>query len=307
MEKITKQDLKSPDAFINNMQRLGDWSYEKRGVIIGIIAVIVLAAVVWAGIGTYQTQKEDKAQEALYEATKKLNVAQESFTPTEEQAMPGEPAKAKKAPTATKTGDVNVDFKEAVPALKDVIKHDGDTQAAVIAGLELAKLDHEYKNYDEEISVLNISAEKADHPVTKALAITNLGSAYEAKGDCNGAITQWQKIQSNAAMSPFLGDSLIKTALCYEKLNQNDKALATYQRFDDAEKEMKKITESMANEYQINPSAPPESQSPKKVAQFRHALAQSPKYQELQGLLSDRQAAKSAKKYMRLIKRGQAS
>ena len=306
MEKITKQDLKSPDAFISNMQRFGEWAYEKRVVILSLIGVIVFAAVVWAALGTYHSQKEDKAQEALFNATKKMTTAEDAFNPPEEMTAPGQAKKEKKAPTATKTGDLNVDFKEAVPAFKEVITQYGDTQAGVVASLQLGRLYHEYKKYDDEIAVLGKAATTSQHPVTKAMALTNLGSAYEAKGDCANAVDQWQKIQGSPDMAPFLGDSLIKTALCYEKLNQKDKAMATYQRFDDAEKDIKKLTDSIAQEYQINVMAPPETQSAKNVEKFKKALSQSAKYQELEGILSDRQAVKAAKKYLKLLKRGQA-
>ena len=82
--------------------------------------------------------------------------------------------------------------------------------------------------------------------------------------------------------------------------------MATYQRFDDAEKDIKKLTDSIAQEYQINVMAPPETQSAKNVEKFKKALSQSAKYQELEGILSDRQAVKAAKKYLKLLKRGQA-
>jgi tetratricopeptide (TPR) repeat protein len=320
VEKLTKKDLKSPDAFISNMQRFSHWAYENRMAILGGVGVILIAAVVWAGLGTYHTQREEKAQDALFAGEKKLKTTEDSFNPN--QAAQADPNEDPQAPTpkekivkkaaVPKTGDLNIDYKDAIAALNEVINQYGDTQAAVIAGLDLGRLYHDYKKYDDEIATLQKTVQSSKHPVTKAMALDNIGGAYESKGDCAAAITNWQKIETDTNMSPFLGEALIKTGLCYEKLNQNDKAMATYQRFDDAEKEIKKFTDSLASEYHINPNAPPESQNTKDVDKFRTALTNSAKYQALEGLLTDRQAVKAAKKYLKLIKsgataRGQAS
>src|SRR5271155_3581198 len=99
------------------MQRFGEWAYEQRMVILAAIGLVVVAAVVWAAMGMYRSQREDKGEEALFTAEKKLHVADEAFNPPNTPELPpgekGTPPE-KKAPVP-RSGDVNVDYKDSLP------------------------------------------------------------------------------------------------------------------------------------------------------------------------------------------------
>lgn len=311
--KLTKQELKSPDAFISHMAQIGEWAFENRMIIITAFIVVAVGVAVWASIGMFRAHKEDLAQESLFKAEKTLQDIDESFLPVKED-KPVDPKAAAKtakdekpsAPKAVATGQLDVDYKTALPLLKDVISSYPSTQASVVAALDLGRLYHDYKKYDDEISVLTEAVPEADHPVTKAMLLDNLGIAFEVKGDCNKALEQWQKISDHPKMSAFYGKAIINSALCYEKLNQPDKALAYYEKFDNAEKELTTLTNSLAAEYSVNPNLPLEQQPAVAVQKYQNALYKSARYQELGHLLGDQDSVKTAKKYMKLLKRGQS-
>ena len=65
-------------------------------------------------------------------------------------------------------------------------------------------------------------------------------------------------------MAAFQADALVKTALCYEKLGQTDKAGEIYKRFDAADQKLKTITESVARDAGVNLGMPMEMQPAEK-------------------------------------------
>ncbi len=309
VEKLTKEDIRGPDVFISNMHRFSEWAYSYRKVISGVLVLIAVAALTWAGIGTYSAKLEDAAAETLFSAEKTLNKVDQSFevppASTANVHAQGKPVKDGKA-LAVPTGKLEVDYKDVIEQLRDVITRFPKTQSSVIAALDLARIYQNYNKADDSISVLNGASAVASHPATRGLVFQGLGLAYESKGDCVAAITQWQKIIDDKTMAPFQPNSLIKQALCYEKLNQKDKAIEIFGRFDAAEAERRQLLESLATKFHINLKMPLQMQPKDAVAAFEKEASKSHDVQRLEALLSDRDSVKAAKKYLLLLKQGQS-
>jgi len=304
VEKLTKQDIRGPDVFISNMQKFSEWAYNHRKTILGTLVLIAAVALTWAGIGTYSAKQEDAAAETLFAAEKTLNKVDQSFEVPKADAQ-GKPIKDAK-PLAVPTGKIEVDYKDSIDQLKDVITRFPKTQSSVIAALDLARVYHDYNKYDDSISVLNAASKVANHPATRGLVFQGLGLAYESKGDCAQAVTQWQKIVDDKTMGPFQANSLIKQALCYEKLNQKDKAIEIFGRFDAAEKERKQLLESLATKFHVSLKIPLQMQPKEQVSAFEKEASKSHDVQRLEALLSDRDSVKAAKRYLQLLKQGQS-
>jgi predicted negative regulator of RcsB-dependent stress response len=309
VEKLTKQDIRGPDVFISNMQKFSEWAYNRRKALMGVLVLIAAVALAWAGMGTYSAKQEDAAAETLFAAEKTLNKVDQSFevppAGTAKAQAQGKPIKDGKA-LAVPTGKIEVDYKDAIEQLKDVITRFPRTQTSVIAALDLARIYHSYNKPDDSISVLNGAVGVANHPATKGLVLQSLGLAYESKGDCTSAVNQWQKIIDDKTMGPFQANSLIKQALCYEKLNQKDKAIEIFGRFDAAEAERKQLLESLATKFHINLRMPLQMQPKDAVQAFEKEATKSHDVQRLEALLSDRDSVKAAKKYLLLLKQGQS-
>jgi len=304
VEKLTKEDIRGPDVFISNMHRFSEWAYNNRKPLLGSLVLIAVLALAWAGIGTYSAKQEDAAAETLFSAEKTLNKVDQSFEVPKADAQ-GKPIKDAKA-AAVPTGKIDVDYKDSIDQLKDVITRFPKTQSSVIAALDLARIYHDYNKYDDSISVLTTASTVANHPATRGLVLQGLGLAYESKGDCARAVTQWQKIIDDKTMGPFQANSLIKQALCYEKLNQKDKAMEIYGRFDAAEAERKQLLESLATKFHINLKIPLQMQPRDQVSAFEKEATKSHDVQRLEALLSDRDSVKAAKKYLQALKQGQS-
>jgi tetratricopeptide (TPR) repeat protein len=269
------------------------------------VTLIAIGALVWAGFGTYTAKKEDAAAETLFGAEKTLKTEQKRFEVPPKVDAKGQPLKDVK-PAAEPSGNLEADYKDSLTQLKDVVTRFPSTQSGVVASLDLAKLYRQYNKSELSIPLLENSAKVAKHPVMKGLVLFNLGLAHEAKDDCKGAIGEWQKIQDDPALGAFQANTLIKEALCYEKLGQKDKAIEIYGRFDAAEGERKALVESVATRYQLNLKIPLQMQSKDKVEAFEKEITKSHDAQRLEALLSDREAVKAAKKYLQILKQGQS-
>lgn len=239
MEKLTKQDLKGPDAFISIMHRLSAWAAHHIKAISSVLAAIAVAAVIWAGYGIYKDSKENSAQVKLFAVQKEIKTIEDEFKKAETPPPPEPPKKDKKdkvvkeAPKpegVKRTGEISKDYRNTLESYKSVISEFPRTQAAVLAALDLGRIYYDYKDYEATVSLLEPQWKKANHPALRGLCLDQLATAYEAKGDCQNAISKWQEIENDKAMSFLLGPSLIKVGLCQEKLKNFDKAEAAYIR-----------------------------------------------------------------------------
>jgi TolA-binding protein len=219
VEKLTKHDLRSPDAFQSGMSTFTEKMFAHRGPIVSGLVGLLLIGVGWAAYNTYRDHQEEKAQEILFQAQNKSKTTEENFT----KAAP-------KLDLPKATGNLETDYKDSLPLYQEVVQKYPSSQAAVLASLDLGHLYYEHKKYDDAVKVLDGAVKYARHPVTKGLALDQLGAALEAKGDCGSAIKQWEKIEQDKELQFLQGPSLIKMGLCYEKLKQIDKAEQTYHR-----------------------------------------------------------------------------
>jgi tetratricopeptide (TPR) repeat protein len=293
MEKLTKQDIKGPDAFQSSFEAVSHYFFKHRMPILGSLASLLLIGLLWVSYGVYSSNVESKAQEALFTAERTLNTTGDNFEKSKtagerlDALQKNKSAKSKKAldkkgDDATKakaaadakdvaeekalteetklqkpTGNLEADYKDSIPLLKGVIEKYPSSQASVLAALDLTKLYQDHKQYEPQVPLLEKAATVARHPVTKALTLNQLAIAFEGKGDCAKAIKTWQRIEQNKELAFMAGKSLLNMGLCYEKLNQNDKAEQAYLRAE--------------------------------------------------GLVKDGETAKTAKKYLRILKREQKS
>jgi tetratricopeptide (TPR) repeat protein len=240
VEKLTKHDLQDPDMFLSWLQRAYDFLLNHVSKIIGTIIFIVLLGAGWAGYSLWNESRELKAQELLFQAEDILKKADEA---------------AKK--TLTKIPNLETDYKDAVAGFNNVIENYPSSQARVMASIELTSLYLRNQKTDLAIETLSKASLKAKHAVVKGLLWYQMGIAFEAKGECQKAIDQWQNIERSKDVVFLHGTTLVSMGLCYEKLNQFDKAEAIYKK--------------------------------------------------AQGLTSDPDASRTAKRYLRLIKKAEAS
>ena len=91
MEKLTKQDIKGPDAFQSGFEVVSHYFFHHRINIIAGVGVLLLIGIIWAGSGIYGSSVEEKAQESLFTAEKKLESTNIAFEKA--KAPPAPPPK----------------------------------------------------------------------------------------------------------------------------------------------------------------------------------------------------------------------
>jgi len=221
VEKISKRDLKRPDAVTQTLGKATKWVAENRKAVQAVVLAFFILCVAYVAYAVLSERKEDKAQTALFKAEDSFNKLDAEYKKVETPPKP----EGKK-----KSGDLMTDYKEPVELYRAVINEYPGTGAAASAAIQLGRLYYDYKKYDEQVGLLETVAPKTKSPVLKALALNLLGVGYDAKGDCGKAAEVWEKIESDKKMRFLAADSALKAGACYEKMGQADKAKASYER-----------------------------------------------------------------------------
>jgi predicted negative regulator of RcsB-dependent stress response len=175
-------------------------------ILSGFAAIIVVGGVL-ALISYKSTQKEKAAQESYFAVEKKL------IDLKSKKAAP--PAKDQKAEV--------VDFAPIKNELEKVMTDYPGSVAAQMAGLHLANLLVEDKNFDLALATLQ-KVENKDKGLVNTLVQQQIGQLLADKEKCQDAITVWQKIVDRKEASFIHNETKIQQALCYTKLNDLVKA-----------------------------------------------------------------------------------
>lgn len=213
--KLDKQEIKKPDAFLKLASELTAFVSKHRGAVIG---VLLLGALSSAGIGIYvyyQDTVEASAQEALFQARKKLRP--ELSIPLGQQAP---------ATTAKKLND------DSINELNQVMTKFPKSRAAVVAAIELSQayLD-ENKGTDAVTAIKKVNPSVSSSDILYGIYKYQLGKALSASGQCDEAVSHLNAIaNSNGPASVFKSGALLQTGLCYESMKQTEKAIEIYER-----------------------------------------------------------------------------
>jgi predicted negative regulator of RcsB-dependent stress response len=175
-------------------------------ILSGFATIIVVGAVL-AFMSYKSTQKEKAAQESYFAIEKKLiDLKSKKATP---------PAKDQKV--------VVVDFAPVKTEFEKVITDYPGSIAAQMAGLHIANLLVEEKNFDLALATLQ-KIENKNKGLVNTLVQQQIGQLLADKEKCQEAITVWQKIVDRKEASFIHNETKIQQALCYTKLNNLVKA-----------------------------------------------------------------------------------
>ncbi len=176
-------------------------------LILSGLAVIITVGAVSVFLSYKSTQKEKAAQESYFVVEKKLiDLKSKKVTP---------PAKDQKAEV--------VDFTPVKTEFEKVITDYPGSIAAQMAGLHVANLLVEEKNFDLALTTLQ-KIENNGKGLVNTLVQQQIGQLLADKEKCQDAITVWQKIVDRKEASFIHNETKIQQALCYTKLNNLAKA-----------------------------------------------------------------------------------
>ena len=201
--KLSKQELKSPDAFQSTIERITDYVSANKTRVTVAGTALACAVVIAMGIYFYWGYYSSSALK-LY-ANAQGNILQ--------------------------NGDNKETMNENIKIYKELIDKYPQSWSGKMAHYHLANIYYNNGEIDNAISSYEkfITKAKNDQTGIKFLALTSLGYSYETKKDFKKALTYFEDAQ-NSYNTGFEMIGLRNIARAYETLNNKEKALEYYKK-----------------------------------------------------------------------------
>jgi tetratricopeptide (TPR) repeat protein len=201
--KLSKKELKSPDAFQTTFERVGDYVSENktRVTIVGI--ALICAVAIAAGIYFYWSYYSGSALKLYSKAQANI----------------------------LKSGENKATIEENINIYKELVDKYPYSWSARMAYYHLGNIYYANGEIDKAIHSYEKFVSKAgtDKTGVKFLALTSLAYAYEAKKDFKDALKYFEEAQG-AYNVGFEVTGLRNIARAYEELNNKEKALEFYKK-----------------------------------------------------------------------------
>jgi len=193
--------LENPEALQHKLEDAEHWLEKNPKIVIGIAAVVVLAVAGYFGFHYYKGNQETEAQKEMFQAV--YYFEQDSL------------AKAL-------NGDGNT------LGFLQVIDEYGVTDAANLANYYVGVIYLKQGKY--EPARMYLEDFSSNDLLVQARAYSLIGDTYMEEGKYEDAAKFYSKAANYKTNKYFSPAYLMKEALAYEKLNQNDKAREVYDR-----------------------------------------------------------------------------
>ena len=187
-DKSAKAELLAPDEFISTTGRAFDWLQHNAQVVLGVVAVVFLAAAGLGGFTHYRDSQHTTVSWDLAQAMRTYHRPVTTAAPETEVAPEDKPfATAKEKYTAARD------------QLQGVVDKHGASGPAVMALLPLADCHMHLGEPDKAVAAYKkfLASVAGDDPV-KFAALAGLGHALEAKGEADAARAAFQDLSKVA-------------------------------------------------------------------------------------------------------------
>ena len=230
--KFTKKELKTPDQVLKTLEDGFQWSQTHSTLLMSAIAIFIVGGIGLSIFGAMSEKKESGAQEAYAQYEKTYLDKKRGFEEAERQTLKPNPATDPKAPAKVKaTGDMDKDYSAEVAGFNKVLEEHPSTKAAQMSALTLSEIFLAYKKPDDALQALQKVEKKSQgKDLISYVVLTQFGNVLSEKNDCPAAVGQWDKVIARKEAT-FLHDTLrLKSAFCYEKMNDLAKAEELYKK-----------------------------------------------------------------------------
>ena len=240
MDKITKEELRQPDAFHEGASIF--WSFVEKHLksFITFFVALILISVGYIAKNHFDKKSEKQAVNELYFLETPVLKAKEAFdraklTPADDLAASEKASgKAPAKETAQRaSGDLQKDYGANFTSLEAFASSHKKYVAGAEAALIVAGIYTDYAKPEKAIEVLSPIAEQFQSGGPRliyALIEMSLGTALATKGDCNAAVAAWQKIIQDDKQKFLAPDAYLKSGVCYETLGDAAKAKEHYEK-----------------------------------------------------------------------------
>jgi len=232
-KKLTKEEVKSPDQVLKTLNQGFQWSQSHSKAVIAAILVFVGVGVGYSLFSNLSERKESQAQEFYAKFEKNYLEKKRGFDEAERQSArpPMKDAKDQPPVKAKASGDLEKDYGPEVAGLKKTMDEYPTSKAAQMAALDLSEIYMNYKKDDDAYQALQkVEKQSEGKNLISYVVLTQMGNVLAEKNDCKGAVDEWQKVLARPEAN-FLHDTLrLKSAFCYERLNEIAKAEELYKK-----------------------------------------------------------------------------
>lgn len=236
--RLDKEDLKRPDVFLKTMETSLTVVDRHRSTLIAVFALLVVIAAGYLVWDLVRTSGEHKAASELYATEAEYFKIKDNFDRAKYEALAPSKDKSAKADAESDkdkatpaSGDVEKDYGKVVPGFEQIIASHAKTAAGTQAALWLAEIYLEYKQPAKAVEALDkVIHHPAQDSMLYGVAHMLRGTALASNGDCEQAVGSWQKVTESKGNSFLHPEALLKAGVCYENLQQIDKATEMYRR-----------------------------------------------------------------------------
>lgn len=232
--KISKEDVKSPDQVTQTLREGFVWTTAHSKLVIGAFLAFIVVGVGYSLAGYFMNKKEVAQQEKYYLLEKSYTEKKRGFDEAARAELMASqnPDKSKVPafdPSKKASGDITKDYGSILTSFEAFINESAGTKAGQMAALNLSDIFASYKKYDEALSALQKVEKGLDKDdMLSALVWMQMGNILTNKNDCKGALEKWQAITSKKTLAFAHDEAKLRMGLCYESLNEVDKAEALY-------------------------------------------------------------------------------
>lgn len=239
-KKLTKEEVRTPDQMTQGLGRFAEWVTKNIVIVVGaIVGLLVLGGVI-SVVDYFSNQKESDLQGKMSRVEHQYTEKKTKFKDAEQsdsaKALAAAKAEAKKdkkdekvPPVVKASGDLEKDYGPEVAGFEELVAKNALSKAGQMSAIYLAEIYSEYKQPEKALDALNKVAPKNEpSDVVSALAVNLKAGLLADKGDCAQAVDIWQKIISQKKIDYMHDEAKLRSAVCYEKLNDTAKAEKYY-------------------------------------------------------------------------------
>lgn len=235
-DKLTKQDLKGPDAFVSASDHLFHWIERHARSIAAVLLLVAVASLGWVSYGYYSESQERHAAEALFKPETELRDIEaklrESRAAKMQNLAAGKDKKAK-AEDLNSPADYEKDFAPAVGKITAAIRAHANTKAAMISALNLASFLVQQKQFAPALQVLEIAKfQPSKNDLLAGFWHMHRGLAYLENQKADEAMKEYKEILDSGSLKSFHPEAWLKTGVAYELKGDTNKARETYEKVD---------------------------------------------------------------------------
>jgi TolA-binding protein len=206
-EKKSEDLLQSSEALQEKVMGVEHWIESNPKIVLGVLGVLILAVGGFFGYRYYNNTQNEEAQKQMFQAIYYFEKYIETGHDSLEIALKGD-------------GN-NLGFIE-------IAEDFGSTKAGKLANFYAGAIFLKQGKY--KVARLYLEDFSSSDMLVQARAYSLTGDCYMEEGEFGKAADLYNKAANHKPNKFFSPSYLMKEALAYEKLSQNDKAIQVYQK-----------------------------------------------------------------------------